>query len=148
MVFTGIVLLDLLSVITAVLAVGYAYLKWTYQYWKRRNIPYIKTSSLLGNFQSSFGKRKDVGGAIVKVYQAAKPNGWRHVGVYGFASPLYVPLDLEIIKHIMTKDFDHFVSRGLYVNEKDDPLRAHLFSLSGKKVEEFACQIDTDVHLW
>lgn len=36
--------------------------------------------------------------------------------------PFFVPLDVEVIKRILTKDFNHFTDRGLYYNEKDDPL--------------------------
>ncbi|KAJ8935458.1 hypothetical protein NQ318_021704 [Aromia moschata] len=123
MVFTGVLLVDLLCIFTSVLTIGYAYLKWKHEYWKRKNVPYIEPPSFFGNFQSPFDKeRRDIITVFVDIYQTAKANGWRHVGIYGLTSPLYVPLDLEIIKHIMTKDFDHFVSRGIYVNEKDDPL--------------------------
>lgn len=38
------------------------------------------------------------------------------------ARPYFVPLDCEMVKQIMTRDFNHFTDRGLYFNEKDDPL--------------------------
>nr|AZR39420.1 cytochrome P450 [Agasicles hygrophila] len=33
----------------------------------------------------------------------------------------------------MAKDFNYFMGRGIYVNEKDEPISAHLFALGGKK---------------
>lgn len=39
-----------------------------------------------------------------------------------FNKPRLVLLDPELIKNIMTKDFNHFTDRPGYINEKDDPL--------------------------
>lgn len=50
-------------------------------------------------------------------------------GFYIFTKPVYLILDLELIKNILVKDFYHFHDRGLYHNEETDPLSAHLFSV-------------------
>lgn len=42
-------------------------------------------------------------------------------------NPFYMVLDLEICKQIFTKDFNHFTDRGLYYNEKDDPISKYMF---------------------
>lgn len=42
--------------------------------------------------------------------------------MYTFAKPFFIPLDLDLVKSIMTKDFNHFTDRGVYYNEVDDPL--------------------------
>lgn len=49
------------------------------------------------------------------------------------ASPLYMTVDPECIKNIISKDFNHFTDRGIFYNERDDPLSAHLFSIGGDK---------------
>ncbi|GJQ82000.1 Cyp6a9 [Trypoxylus dichotomus] len=56
-----------------------------------------------------------------------------HAGYYIFHIPVYVPIDLELIKRIMQVDFPHFTDHGGYLNEKDDPLSAHVGALGGQR---------------
>ena len=53
------------------------------------------------------------------------------VGIYFFTVPVLLALDLELIKHILVKDFNNFHERGMYANVKTDPLSAHLFAIDG-----------------
>ncbi|RZC34764.1 p450 domain containing protein, partial [Asbolus verrucosus] len=62
-----------------------------------------------------------------------KAKGWKHGGLYFMTSPTYMVVDLDYVKNVMTKDFQYFVDRGFYYNEKDDPLSAHLFAIGGTK---------------
>lgn len=49
--------------------------------------------------------------------------------MYILARPCFVAFDLDLVKSIMTKDFVHFTDRGLYFNEKDDPLCKNFYFL-------------------
>uniref|UniRef100_V5GTA8 Putative cytochrome P450 6a14 n=1 Tax=Anoplophora glabripennis TaxID=217634 RepID=V5GTA8_ANOGL len=128
-------LLDVLAVISTLLAVGYAYIKWKYSYWSRKNIPYIEPSFPFGNLPNPFfgGNPESFGDRTTQLYKEAKAKGYRHLGMYFMLRKAYLVVDLELVKNVMTKDFQHFVDRGVYTNEKDDPLSAHLFALEGKK---------------
>lgn len=47
-------------------------------------------------------------------------------GVYIFIQRQVFIMDLDLIKQILVKDFNIFTNRGIYHNEKDDPLSANL----------------------
>ncbi|XP_063703577.1 cytochrome P450 6a2-like [Culicoides brevitarsis] len=54
-------------------------------------------------------------------------------GFFFFTEPALLATDAKHIRLVLTNDFDYFHDRGVFVNEKDDPLSAHLFSLEGTK---------------
>lgn len=57
----------------------------------------------------------------------------RLLGMYMFFKPNLMITDLNLIRTVLTKEFGSFHDRGMYCNEKIDPLTGHLFLLSGKK---------------
>ncbi|KAJ3642932.1 hypothetical protein Zmor_025678 [Zophobas morio] len=123
----------LLAVSATLIAIVFAYFKWSFQYWQRRNLNYLKPKFPFGNAESPLRPKEYMGFRIKRYYDNMKAKGWKHGGLYLITSPRYMVVDLDYLKNIMSKDFDHFVDRGLYYNEKDDPLSAHLFALSGQK---------------
>lgn len=48
-------------------------------------------------------------------------------------APTFFVVDLELLKNICVKDFEHFVDRGFYYNEKDDPIGCHLLAIDGDR---------------
>lgn len=57
----------------------------------------------------------------------------RYVGLYTFNKPVLMINDPDLARIVMTKEFEHFHDRGIYYNEKVDPLSGHLFMLPGAK---------------
>lgn len=57
----------------------------------------------------------------------------RAFGMYTFFKPNLVIADLDLIQTVLTKEFKSFHDRGIFCNEKIDPLSGNLFSLSGEK---------------
>lgn len=57
----------------------------------------------------------------------------KYCGLYQFVAPTLFVLDLDLIKEICVKDFEHFVDRGFYYNEKDDPMGIHLLAIDGDR---------------
>lgn len=57
---------------------------------------------------------------IYKKYKGKVPA----VGIYAFLSPTILPIDPELLKNIMVREFSSFVNRGFYYNKEDDPVSA------------------------
>lgn len=110
----------------------YGYFKYSYEYWNKRNIPHEKPSIPYGNVKG-FGKTSHPAHFIKNFYDKFKSTGQQFCGMYFFARPVVIVLNLELVKNVLVKDFTNFDQRGLYYNEEDDPLSAHLFTLDGEK---------------
>lgn len=122
---TSFVIFGILSVIV----LGYYFLKRKYDYWADRNIPFVKPKFLQGNM-AGVGTETSIVERMRECYNELKgkaPVG----GIFLFTEPVALIVDLELLRHVFVKDFQHFHDRGVYVNERDDPLSAHLFSLPG-----------------
>ncbi|CAG9760757.1 unnamed protein product [Ceutorhynchus assimilis] len=74
-----------------------------------------------------------MGDKINEIYSREKTKGHGYVGLYFFSRKAFLPLDPLLIKDILGKDFAHFYDRGIYYDEENDPLSAHLFSIAGPK---------------
>ncbi|XP_018576951.1 probable cytochrome P450 6a13 [Anoplophora glabripennis] len=131
--YFGSYLVGLLAVVTALFVVGYAYILHFYQYWKRRNLPYLEPAAPWGNVEKPFWRTVSVGEEMRDIHLEAKRRGLKVCGIYNMMQVNLVLIDLDIVKQVLTKDFNNFVDRGVYTNEKDDPLTCHLFALSGQR---------------
>ncbi|GAB0087595.1 hypothetical protein DMENIID0001_019230 [Sergentomyia squamirostris] len=118
-------------VIVAFLTVGFFWVRKQYRFCEENGIPYVKPTFPLGNLWGA-GYKIHICELLQEIYTKTKG---KHViaGLYMFVYPIYLTLDLDFIKHVFVKDFHHFHDRGVYVNEKDDPLSGHLFSLAGQR---------------
>lgn len=117
----------------------FVYFKISFNYFKSRGIKTLEPSFPFGNIRG-FGRTIHQSQALKIVYDTFK--GTEKVcGMYFFARPVVVILDLALVKDIMIKDFSNFVERGLYYNEKDDPLSAHLFAIDGTKWKQLRAKL-------
>ncbi|KAK9884821.1 hypothetical protein WA026_009048 [Henosepilachna vigintioctopunctata] len=112
---------------------SWIWLNKKFNYWKERGVATLPHSSIFGNIKQSIFVQKPISEIVTSIYQSFKSQGAKHGGIYFMWYPIYVAIDVEVIKSIMQVDFQHFVDRGMYYDEKNNPLSAHLFSLAGKK---------------
>lgn len=106
------------------------YVKYRHGYWRRKNVPYIQPSLLLGNLETLVGGQS-VGIITAKFYKIFKERGVKFGGAYLLTNPVLVLVDLELIKNVMSRDAQFFINRGVYYNEKYDPLAPDLFNIGG-----------------
>ena len=133
MFYTDSLLTDLFGLLLALTAIVITYYKWSFSYWKKNNVPYLEPTIPFGNLPSPVKPTDTIGVVIKKAYEEFRRRKVPHGGIFGLTRPIYLAVDLEYVKNVLTKDFQHFVDRGVYYNEKVDPLSAHLFAIGGQK---------------
>lgn len=116
---------------TAILC-GYLWLKQRHRFWESRQVPHLKSESLLfGNFRDVMSGKLSMAKKIEKLYSDLAPH--RFSGTYFASKPVLFVRDPELIKRILIKDFHHFADRSFDVANKANPLSQHLFFLTGKE---------------
>lgn len=123
----------LFYIILPLLGAGYFFLKKKYSNFEERGIPHLKPTSLLMGNISGIGKTKHIMDLLKEVYEEGKRKGDVIAGFYTMISPTLLVTDLDLYKQIAVKDFNNFVNRGVYVNEENEPITGHLFSIESEK---------------
>jgi cytochrome P450 family 6 len=118
------------GLVVAVVALIYFWLKKKFSYWEERGFEYVKPDFPYGSLKGvgtecHFSKKS-------RAYYTEFRNKAKAVGMYFFSAPVLLVTNLDLLKHILIKDFNNFHDRGLYVNTKADPLSGHLFALEGE----------------
>ncbi|KYB26434.1 putative cytochrome P450 6a14-like Protein [Tribolium castaneum] len=102
-------------------------------YWQKLGVPTLNPAMLFGDTKKMFLGECTFGEQFLDIYNKFKARGVKHGGVYLGIKPFYLPLEPELVKHIMQNDFEHFVNHGLYMDKENDPLSGHLFNLEDEK---------------
>lgn len=123
----------LLTIVIIVLLCCYWYFQQIYKHWEKRNIPYLKPTIPFGNLLKVYTRKCQLGEAFADIYYELKKMGEKHGGAYALNSPVYIPTDQTIIKHILANDANSFINHGYYQDSEIDPLSAHLFNMEGKQ---------------
>jgi cytochrome P450 family 6 len=124
-------LVDILLFIAFAIFITWLYFQHKFNYWKNRNVPFVKPRIPYGNIQ---GRKRIYHSSQVfrRFYDELKRKG-KFGGIYFFTKPACIINDLDLMKIVFIKDFQYFHDRGMYYNVKDDPLSGHLLNLEGEK---------------
>lgn len=101
-------------------------------YWKNLGIPYVVPTFPFGNIGQVIRGKISFADQIGKFYNESKNRG-KYIGLYFFHRKVLLVTDPNLVKSILSSDFKYFYSRGIYTDEKNDPLTAHLVSLNGER---------------
>lgn len=112
----------------------YKYYDEKYKFWKHLNVPYLTPSIPFGNLDNFVLKKcQPAGIQLANFYKRLKGEGHRFGGIYVLGTPIFIPVDPDLIKNILAKDFTHFDTKNFFVNERDQPISGNLFFIGGEK---------------
>lgn len=119
----------ILALILILLAVTFLFIRRQYTHWDHAGIPCLSAKFPYGNIKSVVSKERSFGTAIYDIYKQTKEP---FLGIYLFFRPSILVNDPEIVKNILTRDFQHFHDRGTYCEPESDPMSGNLFALPGE----------------
>lgn len=107
---------------------------FTYRYWKKKKVPYLKPSFPFGNYTKPSIFRRPFHEVNAEFYNKIKYEmKLPYAGLYNLNKPVLMVTDPELLKYILIKDFDHFLNRGLNDNydKEKEPMLDNLFNMRG-----------------
>lgn len=122
---------DVLLIFAAFVLSLYYFSTKTFNHWKRLGIKYVKPVPFFGNVLQSIMGRKFTSFLHQEMYNAFPDE--KYFGIFVLRTPTLIIKDPQLITRIMIKDFTHFYNRSIEVDEKLDPLNAHLVFLRDQR---------------
>lgn len=108
----------------------YLIVQYVFSYWKRRGVKFVPPSFPFGNFGPVFLQKLSWAELGSQLYNSTTDP---FIGAFSLLRPTLIVRDPQLIRCVLTKDFQHFVSRGVHHDEERDPLSATLFAIGGEK---------------
>ncbi|KAB7501325.1 putative cytochrome P450 [Armadillidium nasatum] len=118
----------------------FLWMKKKYNYWTNFAVPCPKPLPVVGHTLHRFG----IIGHILEFYENIyyKYNGKDFCGFYEFLNPGIIVGNLELIRSITIKDFDHFANRRVFPMSKISPVANKMLSnATGKEWREIRMAI-------
>ncbi|KAL7027387.1 hypothetical protein ACKWTF_005423 [Chironomus riparius] len=123
--------MTLLVISILVILTAYFVNKYFLNFWTRHGFPQLNPKFLVGDAGSLLIGKIAIPDYVEDLYQKTKH--LKCVGAYNFYRPVLYVNDPEIIQNVLIRDFNNFHDRGIPIDEENDPLSGHLFSLEGQK---------------
>jgi len=124
------IIIHLLLTIATIFVSVYAFYKYKFSYWGRKNVPHTKPTIPFGDLRDT-NVRRSFGGTFKHIYESY-PND-KVTGLWMLFRPTVLIRDAKLIKNVLVKDFEYFHDRGFHFEKCEEPLLHHLFALNGKE---------------
>lgn len=93
----------------SIFSLSYWFVKQKYTYWKRKGFKsYPSPNFLFGHFGPTFKQKESIGELTTRMYKSTSEP---FLGIYGILSPILLVCDLQAVRNILMKDFQHFTDR-------------------------------------
>lgn len=94
-------------------------------FFKERKVPFVKSSVFGGSFRDVLTLKKSVTEVMFESYKEAERLEAPCIGLRILHRNVLVLRDLEVIKQVLVKDFNHFSNRSVGSNAIHDPFGAY-----------------------
>ncbi|KAI5630788.1 cytochrome p450 domain-containing protein [Phthorimaea operculella] len=105
--------------------------KWNFNYWKKRNVPYLKPQAFFGNYKDYLLLRKtnyEVAQDICRQFPKEP-----YIGTFYGTKPALIIQDPELIKLITAKDYAYFSGRAVSKYADREILTRNMFFTYGDR---------------
>lgn len=127
-----------LALLTSAFLISWLYIQHSYDYWKRRGVPYLRPTFPFGSFAKGILLKLSIDDQIKEIYDSTSEP---YIGAYSFLRPVLIARDPELVRTILVKDFESFSSRGWYVNEHVDPMAHNMLVQNGDSWRSFRTKL-------
>lgn len=130
------VFVAIIYILVATVTFIFIYLKWKHSYWKRLGVPYLEPHPIYGNAKDLIRRKAPLATFAITNYRQLKEQGVKHGGIYMFGSPAWIPIDIDLLKTIMIRDFAHFMNHDPSHDEailEREPLLLNLFNTTDER---------------
>lgn len=114
-----------LFVIVGALSVVYIWFQRSHSYWRRKGIPYVQPTPILGNTLALFKQENSFGMHISDIYSDPRMKDEAVVGIYVVNKPALIIREPNLIKSVLIKDFNRFSNRYGRCDPHGDPLASN-----------------------
>nr|AFI45033.1 cytochrome P450 CYP6DE3 [Dendroctonus ponderosae] len=123
-------LLIALGLLLSIILLYCVYSKWMFQHWARKGVPQLNPRLFFGD-TLPLVRGQALRDFHLGLYQNFKSTGAKCVGIYNTHKPELVPIDINLLKDILVKDYSSFSSHGVFYHE-NNVLTSHVFNMEGQ----------------